>query len=347
MGFTGEDTPFIASLDLIAEHAASIWSDCPTEGTHLLFRIDEAGGAAHLRMVRRVGRGYVLAEHGPEFDVEDWVNTPWLPWDELDEELEKLVGQETRPLALARESGGWWRLALKPLGDQAEQDVEHDYEAHTVVENPDTGARDAARGEKILLGHLAAVRHGRRIEDVLAEHDGHDLAVGEGDGRQVRVPDEDADPADYADSLVECLTCQTDPSVQWERGGNPLAVGGPLLRVGHVVEAVVALLHYADGWHHASDVLERALLLLAERQRDASFGVPEPTPMEDVDLRALDTVAGAVAAHYAAAAARFRLTDWQIADMAEDRFRSQVEGARFAAIRAWRTTAEDVAAKAA
>lgn len=79
MGFTGEDTPFIASLDLIAEHAASIWSDCPTEGTHLLFRIDEAGGAAHLRMVRRVGRGYVLAEHGPEFDVEDWVNTPGCP----------------------------------------------------------------------------------------------------------------------------------------------------------------------------------------------------------------------------------------------------------------------------
>ncbi|MGW2681429.1 hypothetical protein, partial [Streptomyces sp. NPDC001436] len=100
------------------------------------------------------------------------------------------------------------------------------------------------------------------------------------------------------------------------------------------MEAVVALLHYADGWHHASDVLERALVHLAERQRDVTFGVPEPVLMEDVDLRGLDTVAGAVAAHYAAGVTRFHLADWQIADMAEDRFRSQVEGRRFTTVRA-------------
>ncbi|CAM5415706.1 hypothetical protein ACFZBM_37675 [Streptomyces lavendulae] len=116
--------------------------------------------------------------------------------------------------------------------------------------------------------------------------------------------------------------------------------------MGNAVEAVVARLHYADGWHHASDVLERALLLLDERQNDGSFGVPEYEPLEDVDMRALDTVAGAVAAHYAAAT-RFHTAAWQVADMAEDRFRSQVEGRRFATVRAWRTAAAGVAAKAA
>ncbi|MGW2680931.1 hypothetical protein, partial [Streptomyces sp. NPDC001436] len=334
MAFTGDDTPVTASLDLIADHVASIWSDCPTDGpTHLLFQLAADGAACFLRPVRRVGRGYLLVEHRPGFDLDSWVCAPWLPWDELGAELEKLVGQQARHPALARESGGWWRLALYPLGDRAEWDVEQDYEAHTVVENPDAGARDAARGEEILLGHLAAVRDGRRIEDVLAEHDGHELAVGDGEGG-VRVLAEDADPADHAESLIECITCQTDPSAQWERGGNPLAVGAPLPQVGHVVEAVVALLHYADGWHHASDVLERALVLLAERQRDDTFGVPEPVLVEDVDLRGLDTVAGAVAAHYAAGVARFHLADWQIADMAEDRFRSQVEGRRFTTVRA-------------
>ncbi|GGZ89904.1 hypothetical protein GCM10010371_57240 [Streptomyces subrutilus] len=337
------DTLTTGPLDLIAECVASIWNDCPTAPTHLVFRTDIAGQACHLRPVRRVERGYVLAEHGPEFDVEVWAgNTPWLPWDEL----ERLVGQQKRHPALARESGGWWRLALHPLGDRAEWDIEQDYEAHAVVQSPDAGARDAARGKEILLSHLAAVRDGRRVEDVLAEHDGHDLAVGDGEGGDLRVLNEDDDPAEHAESLIECRSCQTDPSVQWERGGNTLAVGGPLIRVGHVVEAVVALLHYADGWHHASDVLERALLLLAERQQDVAFGVPEPTPVEEVDLRALDTVAGAVAAHYAAAV-RFRQAAWQIADLAETRFRSQVEGRRFDTVRAWRAAAEAGTAQAA
>ncbi|MFK0202111.1 hypothetical protein [Streptomyces lavendulae] len=343
-----DDTRTTGPLDLIAEYVASIWNDCPTAPTHLIFRTDNEGQACHLRPVRRVERGYVLVEHGPEFDVEVWaVNTPWLPWDELGEELARLFGQQQRHPALARESGGWWRLALHPLGDRAEWDIEQDYEAHTVVQSPDAGARDAARGKEILLSHLAAVRDGRRVEDVLAEHDGHELAVGDGEGGDPRVLGEDDDPADHAESLIECRTCQTDPSVQWERGGNTLAVGGPLIRVGHVVEAVVALLHYADGWHHASDVLERALLLLAERQQDAAFGVPEPTPVEEVDLRALDTVAGAVAAHYAAAAVRFRQAAWQIADLAETRFRSQVEGRRFDTVRAWRAAAEVGTAQAA
>ncbi|MEV0990929.1 hypothetical protein [Streptomyces sp. NPDC049949] len=343
MAFASDDTPITASLDLIAEHVASIWNDCPMDGpTHLLFQTAADGAACGLRPVRRTGRGYVLVEHRPGFDLEGWMHNPWLPWEELGAELEKLVGQQTRHPALARESGGWWRLALYPLGEGAEWDVEHDYEAHTVVEHPDAGAIDAARGEEILLSHLTAVREGRRIEDVLAEHQGHELAVG--DAGELRVLD-DADPADLADCLVECRTCQTDPSMQWERGGNPLAVGAPLRLVGNAVEAVVALLHYADGWHHASDVLERALLLLVEWQNDVSFGVPEPEPVEDVDMRALDTVAGAVAAHYAAAAARFHTVAWQVADMAEDRFRSQVEGRRFAAVRAWRTAAAGVAAK--
>ncbi|MER7761350.1 hypothetical protein [Streptomyces sp. NPDC097619] len=344
-----DDTLTAASLDLIAEYVASIWSDCPTEGpTHLLYQIAAADGAAcGLRPVRRVGRGYLPVEHRPGYDLDGWINDPQLPWGELGAELEKLVGQQVRHPALARETGSWWRLALYPLGDRAEWDVEQDYEAHTVVENPDAGARDAARGKEILLRHLAAVRDGRRVEDVLAEHDGHDLAVGDGEGGDLRVLGEDEDPADHAESLIECRTCQTDPSVQWERGGNPLAVGAPIPFVGHAVEAVVALLHYADGWHHASDVVERALVLLAERQRDVTFGVPEPMPVEDVDLRALDTVAGAVAAHFAAAAARFGMTDWAFADMAEDKFRAQVEGRRFDTVRAWRAAAADVAAKAA
>ncbi|CAM5415609.1 hypothetical protein [Streptomyces lavendulae] len=107
MAFTSDDTPITASLDLIAEHVASIWSDCPTDGpTHLHFQTAADGAACALRPVHRTGRGYVPVEHRPGFDLEGWMHKPWLPWEELGAELEKLVGQQTRHPALARESGG-------------------------------------------------------------------------------------------------------------------------------------------------------------------------------------------------------------------------------------------------
>ncbi|MFD3700050.1 hypothetical protein ACFWUZ_28665 [Streptomyces sp. NPDC058646] len=144
-------------------------------------------------------------------------------------------------------------------------------------------------------------------------------------------------------AAATCGNCGTSLSAQWERPGNALAVGTPLMSGDDVIDAVTALLHYADGWHRAQTVLGRALRILIQGQQLALAlpGLYDEVP----NLRTLDAVAAAVAAHYAAAA-RFGLTDGEVAEMSADRFHREIERQRFASVRAMRAAMAGLTAQA-
>ncbi|MGW6876187.1 hypothetical protein [Streptomyces xanthophaeus] len=326
-----EDTD-IHPLEQIAAWVGQIWPGRP-KPTHLLFQMTKDGEACGLRAVRRVGTGYVHVEKrfASEADQHLWMFDEELPWAELAAELEGIMewDRECCP-ALAKESGGWWRLALCPQFPESE--VYQAYEAHTVIDGHDPGAVDAGRGYDVLQAYLTAVREGREASDVLAEHIGHVVTVisSSGADRQVLTA---GDQPPSEGTAVDCVDCRTSLSDQWGQPGNALATGGSVLSGDDVINAVTALLHYADGWHGAQAVLDRALRILIQGQQMA-LALPDLYD-EDPDPRTLDAVAGAIAAHYASAA-RFHLTDSEVAQHALARFRQEIEEQRLASLRVMR-----------
>ncbi|MFJ3519803.1 hypothetical protein [Streptomyces sp. NPDC090131] len=326
--------PDVHPLEQIARWVGEIWAGCP-EATHLLFQVTSEGEACGLRAMRRVGHGYIPVEKrfDSKSDKDSWIFNDLLPWDELGAALEALITwHDSDPCpALAKESGGWWRLGLGQLVPEAE--AYQAYEAHTMTDGHDTGALDAERGGAVLLAYLTAVREGRRATDVLAEHVGHGITVVGATGVTRKILTEDDQPPGTGTD-VACGDCGTGLSDQWERPGNALAVGAPLASGDDVIDAVTALLHYADGWHHAQTVLDRALRILIQGQQLALVlpGLYDEVP----DPRTLDALAAAVAAHYAAAA-RFSLTDGEVAKQSLDRFHREIEKHRLASVRAMRS----------
>ncbi|MGN5392548.1 hypothetical protein [Streptomyces sp. JL7001] len=88
---------------------------------------------------------------------------------------------------------------------------------------------------------------------------------------------------------------------------------------------VVAVLHAADGWHHAPRVLERALTLLV---------TSTPTrPAPDTHPRDLEALAGAVAHILRTGETLTGTTAYTLADTAETAFQEEADEARFAHIR--------------
>ncbi|MER5966831.1 hypothetical protein [Streptomyces sp. NPDC002057] len=321
----------IRTLKRIAAHVSEIWS-CHPEPTHLLFQLDRDNEACALRAVRRVGSGYVRVERSFASQVaqDAWIFDDHLPWDELGVELEVLMADREGCAALAKESGGWWRLALCSQTPEAE--IYQAYEAHTVIDGRDPGAEDAGRGYDLLQAYLTAVHEGRTPSVVLAEHVGHTVTLNRPNGvDRVELTDGDEPPSEG--TAVDCIDCRTNLHDQWSQPGDALATGDAILNELDVIDAVTALLHHADGWHAAQTVLDRALHILIQEQQMA-LTLPDFYD-KDADPRALDTISGAVAAYYSAAA-RFGLTGSLVAQQSLTRFRQETEAQRLASLRIMR-----------
>ncbi|MEV0012865.1 hypothetical protein [Streptomyces sp. NPDC047973] len=118
---------------------------------------------------------------------------------------------------------------------------------------------------------------------------------------------------------------------------DPLCEGLPGLR-----DALVDLLHHADGWHHPESVLGAALSATdslpagwaaAYRAYDT---LPRTARLETSgtsDLHELGDIVGAATEILMAAAAQYEGSPVALVDEAEERFCEEREQARFAAIR--------------
>ncbi|WP_405444575.1 hypothetical protein [Streptomyces erythrochromogenes] len=91
------------------------------------------------------------------------------------------------------------------------------------------------------------------------------------------------------------------------------------------INAVISVLHAADGWHHAPRVLERALTLLVTST--------PPRPAPDTHPRDLEALAGAIADILRTGENTTGTTAYSLADAAEATFQDEVDAARFAHIR--------------
>ncbi|MGW1411306.1 hypothetical protein [Streptomyces sp. NPDC002403] len=117
---------------------------------------------------------------------------------------------------------------------------------------------------------------------------------------------------------------------------DPLYEGTVALR-----DALVDVLHHADGWYTPDTVLDSALLAVeklpagwAEQYRDyQTASTARPVKVHTAaDTRARSAVVGTVT-EILMAAAHYGETATVLADSAEERFRDEVESARFTAVR--------------
>lgn len=130
----------------------------------------------------------------------------------------------------------------------------------------------------------------------------------------------EAEQVEEGQALV-AMHRQLSPS---DKNEEPMAV---------IADAVSDVLHHADGWHHAPSVLNRAFGLHWTSLNPKIRAIPAEY---GTDTRALDALAGTVAALFAAAAAH-DISDEDVADRAESHFLEDAEMARWAAVRAARS----------
>ncbi|WP_331719482.1 hypothetical protein [Streptomyces sp. NBC_01174] len=118
---------------------------------------------------------------------------------------------------------------------------------------------------------------------------------------------------------------------------DPLCDGLPGLR-----DALVDLLHHADGWHYPEDVLGGALSITDRLPAGwaAAYRAYDPLPRADrlempgtSDPHELSALVGAATEILMAAAAQYEGSPDALVDEAEERFLEEREEARFAAIR--------------
>ncbi|MCX5174258.1 hypothetical protein [Streptomyces virginiae] len=143
----------------------------------------------------------------------------------------------------------------------------------------------------------------------------------------IRVTDAERDPT------FESATTGLDIVTQYLQGRSSVAEAGPTRSAeaapaptqADFTTAVTAVLHPADGWHHAPHVLERALTL------HTTSTPPCLTP--DTHPRDLDALAGAIADILRTAENTTDITPDTLADIAETTFQDEVDAARFAHVR--------------
>ncbi|MGW1193673.1 hypothetical protein [Streptomyces sp. NPDC002559] len=163
----------------------------------------------------------------------------------------------------------------------------------------DTHAHRAARGAAIVRIHLCEAPTYRSIEDRVLRglHYANDVHAGDAD---------------------------------------PLYEGTVALR-----DALVDVLHHADGWHTPATILDSALLAVerlpagwAEKYREykTASTVRPAVVHAATDTRERSGVVGA-ATEILMATAHYGETATMLADAAEEKFRDEVESARFAAVR--------------
>ncbi|MGW2587851.1 hypothetical protein ACWCYZ_42470 [Streptomyces virginiae] len=135
----------------------------------------------------------------------------------------------------------------------------------------------------------------------------------------IRTTDAERDPTG------ESATTGLDIVTQYLQGRSPVATGNAEADPADLTTAITAVLHAADGWHHAPHVLERALTLHATKTP------PGLTP--DTHPRDLEALAGAIADILRTAEDTTDITPHTLADIAETTFQDEVDAARFAHVR--------------
>ncbi|MFD9619722.1 hypothetical protein ACFWB2_20905 [Streptomyces virginiae] len=139
----------------------------------------------------------------------------------------------------------------------------------------------------------------------------------------IRTTDAERDPT------AESATAGLDIATHYLQGRYPVAETGATRNAeadpADLTTAITAVLHAADGWHHAPHPLERALTL------HTTNSPPRLTP--DTHSRDLEALAGAIADILRTAEDTTDITPHTLADIAETAFQDEVDAARFAHVR--------------
>ncbi|MCX4722038.1 hypothetical protein OG818_40820 [Streptomyces virginiae] len=138
----------------------------------------------------------------------------------------------------------------------------------------------------------------------------------------IRTTDAERDPT------AESATTGLDIVTHYLQGRSPVTETGATRNAeadpADLTTAIIAVLHAADGWHHAPHLLERALTL------HTTNTPPRLTP--DTRPRDLEALAGAIA-DILRTAEGTDITPHTLADIAETTFQDEIDAARFAHVR--------------